>query len=100
VFRREREDGDGFGDVRLDPRSKLGRGRLVLLGNDFDPPVRLGAIGRIEDVIKDTGRTSLRTLTFKKHFRAAPRPILGEPNSDCQTKQDDARAVSVQSRAL
>jgi len=52
------EDGERFGDVRLDPRSKLGRGRLVLLGNDFDPPVRLGAIGPIEDgpqIARDLG---------------------------------------------
>jgi len=54
----KREDGERFGDVRLDPRSKLGRGRLVLLGDDFDPPVRLGAIGRIEDgpqIARDLG---------------------------------------------
>jgi len=49
VFAWKREDRERFEDVRLNPRSKLRRGRLVLLGNDSDAPVRLSAIGRIED---------------------------------------------------
>ncbi len=46
---REREDGEGLGDVGVDPVREVRRGLAVLRDDDVGPPLRLAQVGGVED---------------------------------------------------
>jgi hypothetical protein len=72
---RQREDGEGFGDIGVDPIREVRRGLLVLREGDLGPPLRLARIRRVDGVRSTIPTTVLRPLPL----RLASLPPVRQP---------------------